>query len=111
MSNKDQENTANKEGNTKEETKRHGNNKKGVNHMTTIQKWGNSLAIRIPNQYAKNLGVKQGSEINMELLTNEIVIKPVTTKPTLDELLAKAEGKTNPHLGYDFGGPEGKEML
>ena len=79
--------------------------------MPTIQKWGNSLAIRIPNQYAKSLGLRQGSEIDMELLTNEILIKPVETKPTLDDLLAKAEGKTNPHVGYDLGEPEGKEML
>lgn len=95
----------------KDENKKHKVNENGVIHMTTIQKWGNSLAVRIPNQYAKILGVKQGSEVTIELLANEILIKPVKAKPTLDELLAKTKGKTNPHLKDDFGRPEGKEIL
>ncbi|WP_244895513.1 AbrB/MazE/SpoVT family DNA-binding domain-containing protein [Evansella clarkii] len=111
MSFKDEENPANRKEQAKKETKGHGSTKKGVSHMTTIQKWGNSLAVRIPNQYAKNLGVKHGSEVELELSSDELIVKPVKNKITLDDLLAKAEGKTNPHLDYDFGRPEGKEML
>ncbi|MBG9542475.1 hypothetical protein ABE29_06335 [Cytobacillus firmus] len=79
--------------------------------MGTVQKWGNSLAIRIPSQYAKNLGVKNGSQIEFELLDDEMVIKPVRTKPSLDDLLAQTKGKANPHLDYDFGVQEGKELI
>ncbi|MCR6108620.1 AbrB/MazE/SpoVT family DNA-binding domain-containing protein [Salipaludibacillus agaradhaerens] len=79
--------------------------------MTTVQKWGNSLAVRIPNQYAKNLGVKHGSEVELELSSDELIVKPVKIKPTLEDLLARTEGKVNPHLDYNFGRPEGKEML
>jgi len=84
---------------------------KGVKHMTTIQKWGNSLAVLIPTQVARDLGVENGSEVEVQLIGNEIVVKPVRQKPTLDELLEKAKGKTNPHLDYNFGQQEGKELI
>ena len=63
------------------------------------------------NQFAKNLGIVNGSKIELQLLDESIVIKPVKNKPRLEDLLAKAKGKTNPHLDYDFGDPEGKESI
>ncbi|WP_035512632.1 AbrB/MazE/SpoVT family DNA-binding domain-containing protein [Halalkalibacillus halophilus] len=84
---------------------------KGVSQVAKVQKWGNSLAIRIPNHYAKSLGVENGSELELRLLDDEMVVKPINTKPTLDDLLAKTECKKNPHLDYDFGKAEGKEMI
>lgn len=86
--------------------------KKGVNYMsTTLQKWGNSLGLRIPNQMAKELGVKNGSPVHLHRINDSIVIKPVRAKPTLEELLALTKGKQNPHLDYNLGEPEGKEMI
>ncbi|WP_212934340.1 AbrB/MazE/SpoVT family DNA-binding domain-containing protein [Robertmurraya siralis] len=79
--------------------------------MVTVQKWGNSLAFRIPSKFAKNLGVKDGSQIELELLDDGMVIRPVKTKPTLEDLLAQTKGKTNPYLDYDFGVPAGKELI
>ncbi|WP_236939298.1 AbrB/MazE/SpoVT family DNA-binding domain-containing protein [Evansella clarkii] len=108
---KDKDNNVNKEENSRRMTKGNRSHKKRVNHITTIQKWGNSLAIRIPNQFAKTLKIKKGSEIELQLLNEKMIIKPVKTKPTLDDLLATAKGKTNPHLDYDFGEPEGKELI
>ena len=100
-----------KEGDTNRENITRVSNKKGVNHVATVQKWGNSLAVRIPNQFAKNLGVVNGSEIELQLLDDEMIVRPVKTKPSLEDLLQRAKGKKNPHLNYDFGQPEGKEML
>lgn len=79
--------------------------------MATVQKWGNSLAIRIPNHFVKTLGIENGSEVELQLLKGEMVIKPVKNKLNLEDLLAKAKGKTNPHLDYDFGEPKGKELI
>ncbi|RID86030.1 AbrB/MazE/SpoVT family DNA-binding domain-containing protein [Mesobacillus zeae] len=79
--------------------------------MVTVQKWGNSLAVRIPSKIVKQLGVQNGSQIKLELLDNVMVIKPVRTKPSLDDLLAQVKGKTNPHLDYDFGISKGKEYF
>lgn len=93
------------------ETKSKNQNQKGVKNMVTVQKWGNSLAFRIPSQFVKSLGVKDGSKIELKLLDHEIVIRPAKTKPTLEDLLAQTKGKTNPHLDYDFGVPSGKELI
>ncbi|MGX1266657.1 antitoxin MazE [Rossellomorea marisflavi] len=112
MVSKDDNHDANRDDIPKDKAEGHYSTKKGANHMTaTVQKWGNSLAVRIPNQFAKNLGVRHGSEIELQLLDEELVLKPVKTKPTLADLLEKAKGKTNPHMDYDFGKPEGKELI
>ncbi|MFT8320580.1 MAG: AbrB/MazE/SpoVT family DNA-binding domain-containing protein [Bacillus sp. (in: firmicutes)] len=79
--------------------------------MATLQKWGNSLAVRIPTHFTKNIGIRDGSEMELQLLDGGIMMKPVQTKPTLDDLLAKTKGRTNPHLDYGFGKAEGKEMI
>ncbi|RID86031.1 AbrB/MazE/SpoVT family DNA-binding domain-containing protein [Mesobacillus zeae] len=79
--------------------------------MVTVQNWGNSLALPIPSQFAKALGVQNGSQIELELLDDKMVIKPVRIKPSLDDLLAQVKGKTNPHLDYNFGVPIGKELI
>jgi antitoxin MazE len=111
MTTKDEQHHTNRQESTNTETKSKYQNQKGVKHMVTVQKWGNSLAVRIPSQFAKNLGVKNGSQIELELLDDEMVIRPVKTKPMLDDLLAQTKGKTNPHLDYEFGVPEGKELI
>ncbi|WP_235850089.1 AbrB/MazE/SpoVT family DNA-binding domain-containing protein [Niallia circulans] len=49
--------------------------------MTTLQKWGNSLAVRIPTHLAKNIGVDNGSEIELQLCDDGIMIRPAKTKP------------------------------
>jgi antitoxin MazE len=107
MNYKDEQVDANR---TKNEAKGCLSNTKGVNHMTTIQKWGNSLAVRIPTHYAKDIGVQNGSEVELELINGGLVLKPVKTKLTLSDLLSQVKGP-NPHLDYDLGGPEGKELL
>ncbi|BAB07439.1 suppressor of ppGpp-regulated growth inhibitor (ChpA/MazF) [Halalkalibacterium halodurans C-125] len=78
--------------------------------MTTIQKWGNSLAVRIPNHYAKHINVTQGSEIELSLGSDQtIILKPKKRKPTLEELVAKITPE-NRHNEIDFG-RTGKELL
>jgi antitoxin MazE len=108
---KDKDKNVNKEENSREVTKGDRSHQKRVNHIASVQRWGNSLAIRIPNQFTKTLGIKKGSEIELQFLNEKMIIKPVKKKPTLDDLLAKAKGKTNPHLDYDMGEPEGKESI
>jgi antitoxin MazE len=72
-----------------------------------VQRWGNSLAIRIPRAYASDLGVSEGSEVELVLDGRALVVTP-STVPPLDALL---EGitDTNRHEAFDFGAPEGRE--
>ena len=42
-----------------------------------VQKWGNSLGIRIPNFIVREFSLKYGSVVNINDNGNEIVIKPI----------------------------------
>ena len=92
------------------------NHKKEVKIMamaTTIQKWGNSLAVRIPKDVAERVEIHQGSEIEMRVVENEgtitLVPKKQSKKYSLEELLAQCKPE-NRHAEIDFG-VEGNELL
>ena len=77
---------------------------------TTIQKWGNSLAIRIPKAFADEVGLDQGSEIDIQIIDGQIVIKPVK-KPTYDlETLLNQVTDGNLHAEVDTGTATGDEV-
>lgn len=85
-------------------------NEKGVIIVTSkIQKWGNSLAIRIPKNVADQLNIDQGSEIELHVQDETLTIKPKMKKVTLEELLLKVTDE-NRHQEIDFG-TEGNESL
>ncbi|HOD58935.1 MAG TPA: AbrB/MazE/SpoVT family DNA-binding domain-containing protein [Rectinema sp.] len=71
-----------------------------------IRKWGNSLGIRIPAIYAKELELTYGSTVNIEKDDDAIVIRP--PKNMLENLLAQVSEK-NKHDSIDTGDPRGKE--
>ena len=61
-----------------------------------IAKWGNSLAIRIPQAIAEQVQIQAGSAINIDIIDGKIVLTPHRRKKyTLDELL---DGMTSEHL-------------
>jgi len=45
--------------------------------MTTIQKWGNSLGIRIPRDIAAELGLAEGKQVTLEKLDGALSIRPL----------------------------------
>ncbi len=77
---------------------------------TTVQKWGNSLAVRIPSKIAESLLIDQGSEVVMSVENQVLTLKAKKQKPSLDELLSKITA-TNKHQEFDFGRTEGNEQL
>lgn len=86
------------------------NEEKGVIGVTTkVQKWGNSLAVRIPSVIAEQIAIRQGSEMEMIVENQAIKLIPKKKKPTLEELLAKITPE-NRHAEIDFG-VEGNELL
>ncbi len=74
-----------------------------------INKWGNSLGVRIPQTVANELGLKIGTIVNVEVVNGTAVISPIRKKYTLEELLA---GVTPELVGgeYDWGQPVGGEV-
>ena len=76
----------------------------------TIQKWGNSLALRIPKTVARDTQLKNGSVVNLAVRKGTVVIEPVKkTKYRLDELL-KGVSKKNIHASVDTGPAVGREV-
>ena len=47
-----------------------------------IQKWGNSLAVRIPSSVAKRAGFRAGQPVRMSLQDSPVLVSP-TGKPVL----------------------------
>jgi antitoxin MazE len=74
-----------------------------------IQKWGNSLALRIPHHLAREAHLEEGSEVNLTERAGKIIVNPVECDPSLAELLSKIT-KENLHDAVDFGSTRGKEI-
>ncbi len=53
---------------------------------TTLTKWGNSMAIRIPKAFIEEIGVSEGDSINLKLDDNKIIISK--NKLNLEDLLS-----------------------
>lgn len=78
--------------------------------QTKIQKWGNSLAIRIPKAFVKEAHVACGTPVDLFVEDGKIVINPHTEPEyRLDDLL-KGVTKRNIHAEVDTGGAVGREI-
>lgn len=75
---------------------------------STVQKWGNSLGIRIPKLFAKQLDLNDGSQVEVIQEGNRIIIYPYT-KETLEQKLKKINSK-NLHNEVDSGNSIGSEF-
>ena len=73
------------------------------------QKWGNSLAVRIPKSIADQAGVREEDELEIEVVARVIRLKPRRPEVALENLL-KGITRKNLHREADFGRPEGSEV-
>lgn len=75
-----------------------------------VQKWGNSIALRIPKSFALETSLKNGSTVNLLLDNGKLIIEPVTPETyNLEELLSEVN-ESNIHKEYSDGKPLGKEL-
>ena len=76
---------------------------------TKVQRWGNSLAVRIPKTFAEEAGFKDDSPIEMRLVKGGLLLEPSTdVSPSLEELL-KGVTEANIHGEVDTGPAQGAE--
>jgi len=76
---------------------------------TRVQKWGNSLALRIPKSFADEVGLRKETSVELSLADGKLVITPVTRPElTLKQLLAKVT-EENLHREVDTGSAVGNE--
>ncbi|TVR06289.1 MAG: AbrB/MazE/SpoVT family DNA-binding domain-containing protein [Salinarimonadaceae bacterium] len=79
--------------------------------IANVAKWGNSLALRIPSAYAREIALSDGAAVDVSLVDGAIVIRPVAFPEVfdLDELLA-AVTEENRHDEIATGGSVGAEF-
>ncbi|MDR2197267.1 MAG: AbrB/MazE/SpoVT family DNA-binding domain-containing protein [Coriobacteriales bacterium] len=61
--------------------------------ISTIQKWGNSNAVRIPKPLLSDVSLKENDPVEITVLGRDILIRKITPKPahrTLAERLEEA---------------------
>jgi len=47
---------------------------------TTISKWGNSQALRVPKSIMEELNLSIGDEVKIEIDNNKIILEPIKKK-------------------------------
>jgi antitoxin component of MazEF toxin-antitoxin module len=76
---------------------------------TTVQKWGNSLALRIPQAVAKQIRVEEGDAVRLEVGPDGLNVRPARPRYRLADLVRRM--KTTAKAGEtDWGKPRGREV-
>ena len=80
--------------------------------MTTkIQKWGNSLGVRLPKALFESGQFAEGTEVTINQKDSEIILKVAKKKlPTLKEVM-KGMTRENFEPMLDWGPDVGKEII
>ncbi len=77
--------------------------------VTRVQKWGNSLALRIPQSFAVQAKVAAGTAVDIAVEKGQLVVRPVRQRYRLRDLL-KAVDARNLHAEVLTGRPVGREI-
>jgi len=75
-----------------------------------VQKWDNSLALRIPKAFAAELGLHADADVELTLVDGTLIVRPITPPAlTLEQLL---RGITDENLPGEWhtGPAVGKEV-
>ena len=76
---------------------------------TNIKKWGNSLALRIPKSFAREVGVDCNMSVDMQVKDGKLIVVPVKDAPITLERLLEQSTEDNIHGEVDTGTAIGKE--
>lgn len=75
-----------------------------------VQKWGNSLAVRIPKAVSAAVAVRENAIVDVSVVKKSIVLRPVRRAPLRLRDLVKGITKENMHHEVHWGQPVGKEV-
>lgn len=79
--------------------------------LVNVHKWGNSLALRIPQPFAQEINITEGTRVNLTLHDGKLSIEPIPEEQCyeLKDLLMHVN-ENNLHSEHDTGKPRGKEI-
>ena len=77
---------------------------------TKIQKWGNSLALRIPRVFADQVKIQKGSDVDISVDDGKLLISVISKEEySLEDFLSKID-ENNIHEEITFGDSAGREV-
>lgn len=76
---------------------------------TTIQKWGNSLAVRIPRPFAEEIHLQENTTVDLTIRSGKLVIVPAEPVVTLESLVEQITNE-NRHDEIETGRRVGNEV-
>jgi antitoxin MazE len=76
--------------------------------VTRVQKWGNSLGLRIPKSLAAEAKVAEGCSVELSIEKGTLLVRPLRRRYTLEALLTQVT-KSNIHGELSSGAPMGRE--
>jgi antitoxin MazE len=74
----------------------------------TLQKWGNSVGVRLPKPMLAQVGLKEGAQVDVLVEGDHLVIR--RKRLQLADLLAQCKPENRPDP-IDFGPPVGREII
>ena len=77
--------------------------------IATVQKWGNSLGVRIPKTIAEDSAMRAGSSVEMMVQDGRVILAPKRTRKYHLGAMLKSINSKNMHSEIDAGMPTGKE--
>ncbi len=78
--------------------------------IATVQKWGNSLGVRIPRPVAQDAAISEGTSVDMRVSAGQLVITPAKKAKLHLSVLLKGVKTSNLHKEVDTGAPVGGEV-
>jgi antitoxin MazE len=76
---------------------------------TRVQKWGNSLALRIPRPFAEEAHIQENSTVDVSVKAGKLVVIPMEPKQSLDALIEQITDE-NRHAEIATGRNVGNEV-
>ncbi len=77
--------------------------------LTKVQKWGNSLGLRIPKSFAEEASVKEGSPVDLSVSNGQLIIRPIRRSNYELQDLLDGVTEENLHAELATGEPKGRE--
>jgi antitoxin MazE len=77
---------------------------------TQVQKWGNSLALRIPKAFASESLLSAGSDVEVTIENGRLIVTPVRSWESKLASLIEQITDENRHAEIRLGPPVGKEF-
>lgn len=75
-----------------------------------VQKWGNSLALRIPKSFAAEVGLAENAAVDLSVKEGRLVVEVEVEKPLRLEDLLDGITDENVHGEWQTGPAVGREL-